>query len=107
LQNMQATNSIDHWRSSADLATDKIENLRLLHKAEVVHRRFAVFLDVRGDDLERIADEKTIGHFAQPIARNLGQQMMGHLFLIKDVLACRGTKAPPTLFNDLPPIGLT
>ena len=60
--------SIDHGWDGASLAPDKIENLGLLNKTEIVQLRFGGFLDVGSDYFRGITDEKTICYIPQPIA---------------------------------------
>ena len=54
-------------------------------ETDVLQRRIVVLLDVRDDDLARIADQKTIRHRAKPGAIDLRQQVMRHLLLIKNL----------------------
>src|SRR5690349_1226771 len=58
---------IDHGRDGVCLATDKIKDLCLLNKTEIVQLRFGVLLDVGGDYCRGIADEKTICYIPQPV----------------------------------------
>src|SRR5207248_2105165 len=57
--------SVDHWRSRTRVSPDKIENLGLLHKTEVVQFRLGVLLDVGGDYFRGIASWRS-RYFAVP-----------------------------------------
>ncbi len=92
LQNIVRAN---HWRSFSSLLAHEIENLLLLDETKIFERRLRIFLDVGKDHFPRVANEKTVRKIDNPLPIDLGQQMMRHLFLEKNV----GGAFLPRLWN--------
>ncbi len=75
-----------------------------MHKTDVFDRGLPVLVNIRSDDLARVANEEAIGHLAQPIARDFREEMMRHLLLIKNEAAIRNRSGQ--VRNDFPPVSL-
>src|SRR5438046_8413574 len=74
----------NRWHRSGILA-HPIKHLRLLDKPKIFQRRVALLLNVRQNHLARIANKKAIRHTDKPFSVDFRQEMMRHLFLIKNV----------------------
>src|SRR6266480_1372230 len=76
---------VDNRWDRSGLLAHQIKNLRLLDKPKIFQRRVALLLNVGQDHLARIANEKAIRHTDKPFSIDFRQEMMRHLFLIKNL----------------------
>src|SRR5690242_10226968 len=81
---LQDVTGVDYRRNFAALLADPIKNFRLRLKTQVFQSQLFVFSKIRGDDFCWITNQKTIGQFVEPVPIHFRQQMMSHMFLIKD-----------------------
>jgi len=80
-----------------------IEDFDLLDEPDVLQGGIVFLLNVRNDNLRRIADEEAIRYGVEPGAIDPRQKMMGHLFLVKDAFAVLNVAGQ--LCDHFPPIG--
>src|SRR5207244_6207360 len=98
----------NRWHRRGFLAYP-IKNLRLLYKPKIFLRRVALLLNVGQDHLAWIANEKAIRYTDKPFSIDFRQQMMRHLFLIKNLggpFVTRLWNRSQQLRNHFPPIDL-